>query len=571
MSKVTQIRQRARNYLQKGKFDKAIEEYKRLTGMETKNPNYLNELGDIYLKAGDSIQAVSNFEKAVVNYEKVALYNNAVAVCKKILRIIPDRGETIYKLGELRAKQKLSGEANVYFSQYLDCILANADSAGPELNEKINGILELIPGNAEILCKAGDAMVLIGIKKGALELYSKLSYDAEKAGEGDQAAAYKAKIDLLKNSMTKDEIEIVENALSCSSGDETSKSAQSDESQPPAADDGSSVVEAEEGLPPQDAGTESGDEENIEEAAPPATGEDSVEEAAPPATGEDFVEEAAPPATGEDSVEEAATPPESDDGSHDETGEEKIYSVDEVDSDAGPEIVPAAQEEEPDLPDEENAAAGKMEEPANRDVEEEVTTGPDATAGDDEGRIKGEAVEGIDADESAPEGTAEVETPVDDGISGLQGDLSGLLDDARNTDTAENLVEEITSDVEEDDFRSHYDVGMAYLEMALYTEAIKEFQIASRSEQIQIKSIEMIGHCFLMQNNPRLAVKQLLRGLEIVKVANSDNLGVHYNLGLAYEMLGDMEKAREHYEEVYIVDISFRDIAEKMKKLSTVS
>ena len=124
--------------------------------METKNPNYLNELGDIYLKAGDSVQAVINFEKAVVNYEKVALYNNAVAVCKKILRIVPDRGDTIYKLGELRAKQKLSGEAIAYFSQFLDHILANADTVGPELNEKINGILELIPEHPEILCKAGD-------------------------------------------------------------------------------------------------------------------------------------------------------------------------------------------------------------------------------------------------------------------------------------------------------------------------------------------------------------------------------------------------------------------------------
>jgi tetratricopeptide (TPR) repeat protein len=189
LSKVTQIRQRARTYLQKGKFDKAIEEYKRLTGMETKNPNYFNELGDIYLKAGDSIQAVSNFEKAVVNYEKVALYNNAVAVCKKILRILPTRGDTIYKLGELRAKQKLGGEARVYFSQYLDHILANADSAGPELNGKINGILELVPEHAEILGKTGDALVMIGIKTGALEIYCKLSSDAERAGEKDQAAS----------------------------------------------------------------------------------------------------------------------------------------------------------------------------------------------------------------------------------------------------------------------------------------------------------------------------------------------------------------------------------------------
>jgi hypothetical protein len=36
-------------------------------------------------------------------------------------------------------------------------------------------------------------------------------------------------------------------------------------------------------------------------------------------------------------------------------------------------------------------------------------------------------------------------------------------------------------------------------------------------------------------------------------------------------MLGEVETAREHFEEVYIMDMSFRDVAEKMKKFSTVT
>jgi tetratricopeptide (TPR) repeat protein len=503
LSKGTQIRQRARTYLQKGKFDKAIEEYKRLTGMETKNPNYFNELGDIYLKAGDSIQAVSSFEKAVVNYEKVALYNNAVAVCKKILRIVPDRGDTFYKLGELRAKQKLGGEARVYFSQYLDHILANADSCGPELNEKINGILELIPENAEILEKAGDAFVIIGIKTGGLEIYCKLLFDAKGAGESDRSAALEAKIELLKKSMSSDEIRLVENAISSQEGDGAAESTESETSPIPLADD----------VPPVD--DDAGEPPSVEEEPEPESEEDASDEA-PPEIDEE-------PADAEDS-----DVPETDDEVMPEAGEEEVYTVEEMESCAEPE----------------SGAAGEEQ---SVEVEEEV---------EDIGEPEVAEVAEDSLDEESPE---------------QKEDLSSLLDDVRHADTAESLVEEITSDVEEDDFRSHYDLGMAYLEMALYTEAIKEFQVASRSDQIRIKSIEMIGHCFLMQNNPRLAVKQLLRGLELVKVANSDSLGVHYNLGLAYEMLGDMEKAREHYEEVYIVDISFRDIAEKMKKLSTVS
>jgi len=96
VSKVSQQRQKAQTFLKKGKIDKAIEEYKKLLSVESRNPNLYNELGDIYLRANDRVQAVSAFEKASANYEKVALYNNAVAVCKKILRIVPNRLETIF-------------------------------------------------------------------------------------------------------------------------------------------------------------------------------------------------------------------------------------------------------------------------------------------------------------------------------------------------------------------------------------------------------------------------------------------------------------------------------------------
>ena len=85
------------------------------------------------------------------------------------------------------------------------------------------------------------------------------------------------------------------------------------------------------------------------------------------------------------------------------------------------------------------------------------------------------------------------------------------------------------------------------------------------------RRLEMIGMCFLSMDNPGLAVKQLERGLEISKQSGGESMGIHYNLGLAFEALDDPEKAREHFEEVYIVDVTFRDISEKMKKFSTVS
>ena len=103
MSKASQIRQKAQEYLRKGNIDKAIEEYKRLVGVESKNPNLFNELGDVFLRAGDKVQAVANYEKAIKNYEKaINNYKKAMELQKKtdrkyMMPLIIDLQEKIKK------------------------------------------------------------------------------------------------------------------------------------------------------------------------------------------------------------------------------------------------------------------------------------------------------------------------------------------------------------------------------------------------------------------------------------------------------------------------------------------
>jgi tetratricopeptide (TPR) repeat protein len=79
--------------------------------------------------------------------------------------------------------------------------------------------------------------------------------------------------------------------------------------------------------------------------------------------------------------------------------------------------------------------------------------------------------------------------------------------------------------------------------------------------------LELIGLCFIKQNQPRLAVKQLEKGLSLVGSTERDAIGIYYNLGLAYEMMGDHEKAKRCFEEVYVIDVGFRDVAAKVKAL----
>jgi len=501
VSKASQIRQKAQELLQKGHVDKAVQEYRRLITIESKNPNLYNELGDIYLRASDKDQAVQSYEKAAVIYEKVALYNNAVAVCKKILRVNPERTETMAKLAELRAKQKLEGEAASFFAQFVEAVLAGPPSMLSRAHKDVDRIVELMPECEAILAKATELYVQTGMRLRTAEIYSKLAGMAEAAGDANRTAHYRRKLEELKPEL---------------SAEETARVAEIEGSRGAA---GAPAAAADEGIEAV-AGEEAGS--GVIEAAPDAAEETGAETAEPPAA-----EAAAGTPAGETADVEPGA------GTEEAAGDESETSAATGGEDADEAHVRDAVEEAEML-----AAMSRGREPYDRGLERRKTPVESERRG---------------AREAAAEAAPPPAPPL-----------------GESTESRE-LVEEITSDVEKDDLRSHYDLGMAYLEMGLFTEAIRDFQIASRCADLQLSSMEMIGHCFLKSGEARLAVKQLLRALDIARATGADSLGIHYNLGLAYEMIGEQARAREHFEEVYIVDMAFRDVAEKMKKLAAVS
>ena len=529
MSRASQLRHKAQNHLKSGKLAEAIDTYKKLLQIESHNPNLYNELGDIYLRAEDRMQAILSFGKAVDHYEKVALYNNAVAVCKKILRVVPNRLESIFKLGELKAKQKFNCEASRMFMQYLE--LASADevnSSRDNIIPKVEAILELVPEDDELHARVAEVLTQIGLKIVSAEVFAKLIIRSVENDDSEKTDIYRGKLDLLRESLSAEEQASIEEILAGSLELE---------------DDGEELDE-EPDLTVEEIDTKA--------AAEPA-GSDPVEAEPVVAEAEPVVAEAEPVVEEEPAVEECAEEPVP--AREDETQAEPAAET------AREYEIPSEPEPEPE-PEPETGTGQEYEIPVEPAAEEkqEAPTAPEV--------VEEYVIDEAPADDSTVEPDAGA-TIAKDGLSDIL-EAEDASNEATFVDT-EKLAEEITSDVAEDDFRSHYDLGMAYIEMALYNEAIRELQISARSEQLQLRGLEMIGHCFLMLDNPRLAVKQLIRGLEIAMTTGGDNLGIHYNLGLAYEGLNEVEKAREHFEEVYIVDVAFRDISQKMKQYSTVS
>jgi len=126
----------------------------------------------------------------------------------------------------------------------------------------------------------------------------------------------------------------------------------------------------------------------------------------------------------------------------------------------------------------------------------------------------------------------------------------------------------VEANVEEEDFQSHYDLGVAYKEMGLLDEAIAEFQKALRGAEGRLKASEALGLCFFEKGQFTVAETILRRALDWPAHGDAERVGLLYWLARSQEELGKPPDALASYNRVFAVDITFQDVAQRVKSLS---
>jgi tetratricopeptide (TPR) repeat protein len=124
----------------------------------------------------------------------------------------------------------------------------------------------------------------------------------------------------------------------------------------------------------------------------------------------------------------------------------------------------------------------------------------------------------------------------------------------------------VAENVDAEDYQSHYDLAIAFREMGLLDEAISEFQKALASPANRVPTYEALGQCFLDKGQFKVASSILSRALN--EGANEEQLvGVLYLLGLSAEAQGSTDEALAFYQRVYVLDIQFRDIGDRLTEV----
>jgi len=120
--------------------------------------------------------------------------------------------------------------------------------------------------------------------------------------------------------------------------------------------------------------------------------------------------------------------------------------------------------------------------------------------------------------------------------------------------------------VDEDDSDTHYDLGLAYKEMGLLDEAVKEFEKVIRVPQREVQCRVMIGLCYRDLGNASEAIHQFKQGLH-AEPSDRERQSLYYEIGITYEAIGDFAEALYYFEMVMKRDPGFADAAVRANDL----
>ena len=134
-------------------------------------------------------------------------------------------------------------------------------------------------------------------------------------------------------------------------------------------------------------------------------------------------------------------------------------------------------------------------------------------------------------------------------------------------DIVEGFKKGMAETLSDEDFDTHYNLGIAYREMGLIDEAIGEFQLAAKDQRYLVECCSLLALCFKEKGFPELAIKWYQRGLDSPTISEDETLGLVYELGDLYLEIGNTEAARERFVEIYGVNSTYRDVVAKLQEL----
>ena len=177
----------AQKLLNQGKVPQAIAEYQQILKYEPKDQVTLMTIGELYIRQGETFQAIDYFERLAQLFIGDGFLTKAIAVYKRIAKLAPDEIRPLEKLADLYVQQGVMSEARPLFLQLAEIHLKN--NKRPEAVALLKKLLLAEPDNLRIQIRLADLYTAMGQTADAIDAYVSAAQRA--LARGDQAECEK--------------------------------------------------------------------------------------------------------------------------------------------------------------------------------------------------------------------------------------------------------------------------------------------------------------------------------------------------------------------------------------------
>ncbi len=136
------------------------------------------------------------------------------------------------------------------------------------------------------------------------------------------------------------------------------------------------------------------------------------------------------------------------------------------------------------------------------------------------------------------------------------------------TSQLDALIAESETRVERNptDMDLRFELGERLFRAGRARDAVQHLQQATRSPNLRIKVMNMLGQCYESMGMTDLAVQQFEAAIKELTAMDETKKVLLYNLGLLYEKLENEEKYLDCLKQIYAVDYGYKDVATRVEK-----
>ncbi len=165
----SKLAEAAQKYLQQGKVPQAIAEYQQILKHEPKDQVILMTVGDLFVRQGETFQAIEYFERLAQIFLNDGFTTKAIAIYKKVAKLAPEESRPLERLAELYVQQGVLSEARPLYLQLAEVHLkAGRQTQAISLLKKL---LEAEPDNLRVQLRLAELYIAMGQTGEAMQAY----------------------------------------------------------------------------------------------------------------------------------------------------------------------------------------------------------------------------------------------------------------------------------------------------------------------------------------------------------------------------------------------------------------